>query len=128
MSLDRVGCGGDFRRGSRCAPVFSGGRPPVSAEVWGLDAAAAPLMMQWGLLRLVSAESDDEEGDSAESLLPESVIGEVAVSFAVGDGTGHTFALWPSRFRSASADALNGIRVVTADGQLRVYKDRPWID
>lgn len=45
-----------------------------------------------------------------------------ATSFAVGDDGRRSSVLWPSRFRSASADALNGINIVTADGQLRVTR------
>jgi hypothetical protein len=96
---------------------------PVSAVVWGLDAEAAPLMTQWGILRPISGMSDDQDRESTEGLL-----GEIATSFAVGDGTSHTFSLRPSRFRCASVDPLNGLKVVTADGQLRVYKNRPWVD
>jgi hypothetical protein len=92
---------------------------PVTAAVKGLDAEAA----QWGILPPLGGTDNDEDDVTAESFAA-----EMAASFAVGDDGTHTFDLWRSRFLSASADELNGIKVVTADGELRLYKNRPWID
>ena len=89
----------------------------VEASVWGLGAASSPLMSQGGPLRRLSTAGN----------LPE-FAAEEAVVFAVGDGSSHSFELWPSRFKDASADDLNGISITTRDGRLHVHKNRPWID
>jgi hypothetical protein len=51
---------------------------------------------------------------------------EEAITVIVGGET--TFVLWPSCFMDALNDELNGMKITTRDGVLRVYRNRPWLD
>jgi hypothetical protein len=94
----------------------------VSASVWGTDKGAFSLMDAEGVLRRM--ESDD----GITELLDPELLGEEAVLFLIGTGSDHSISLWRSRFISASIDDLNGLAITTRDGQLRVRRNRPWID
>ncbi len=94
----------------------------VSASVWGTDDGAFPLINADGVLRRM--ESDDADRD----LVDPELVGEEAVVFLIGTGSDHGFSLWRTRFVSASIEDLNGIGIRTRDGELRVRRNRPWID
>jgi hypothetical protein len=55
--------------------------------------------------------------------------GEVATTFRVGDHWGNIVTLWPSRFLDGRLDAVGrAVTVTTADGTVRISRNRPWID
>ena len=68
---------------------------------------------------------------SLDELPPQlaSAIGEQATSFGVGEHWGNVLTFWPSRFVAGNHDSASGqVTVTTADGTVRVYPNRPWID
>lgn len=95
----------------------------VEASAWGTDPGASDLMTQSGVLRRMA--SDDR---IRGWLASQDLVDEEAVLFLVGQGSDHTFSLWRSRFVRASTDDVDGIAITTHDGQLRVRRNRPWID
>jgi hypothetical protein len=88
----------------------------VTAQVVGDHADGAPLMMVDGILQRVR-QNDAPHGLAAEE----------AITFIVGEHE-TTLVLWPNGFMDALNDELNGMKITTRDGVLRVYRNRPWLD
>ena len=96
----------------------------VSASFWGLSHDAS-------LMGSLQGELKSRHNVLPERDLPNSVqeaIGEVAVTFPIGDHWGNELTLWPSRFVSAEREVGTGVAITTLDGVIRVHANRPWID
>lgn len=96
----------------------------VEATVWGLADESAPLASVNGTLMRVR---EPQAGSRMAEVIDEMDNDEAAVCFQVGDGG--TLEFWPSRFVSAALlEVGNGVGVITLDGRIDVFSNRPWID
>jgi hypothetical protein len=92
-------------------------------QVVGNRADAAPLMIVDGILQRVRPND-----------APPELAADEATTFVFGENrtgveeNGTTLVLWPSCFMDAVNDELNGMKITTRDGVLRVYRNRPWLD
>ncbi len=95
----------------------------VEATIWGLADESSPLASLNGTLVRVLGP----EGSPAAEAINEIDFDEEAVCFQLGGGG--TLEFWPSRFVSAARlDVGNGVGLITLDGRVDVYSNRPWID